>query len=208
MEKQYTDKKAKSAQLTNPVAETKKAKIDVKAQSSAVDQEKTEANKSLDTKQEAAAGSENKEPAKPTKKEVSKIKKEEATARGLNLHASKKHCMYICNFIKNKSIDEAMVELQKVIKLQRPIPFKGEIPHRSYPGMMSGRYPVKASKEFVYMLKALKGNALVNGLELERTRISFGSANWASRPSKKGGARFKRTHVLLKAKEFSQGEKK
>ena len=87
------------------------------------------------------------------------------------------------------------------------IPFKGEIPHRSYPGMMSGRYPVNASKQFIYLLKALRGNVITNGLELEKTKIAEATANWASRPQKRGGARFKRTHVLLKAREKMEAKK-
>ena len=138
---------------------------------------------------------------------VEKIKKEEAIAKGTNMSASKKHCMYICTFIKNKPIDLAIRELQDVIAMKRPIPFKGEIPHRSYPGMMSGRYPVNASKEFIYLLKALKGNVIVNGIDLDKARISFASATWASRASRRGGTRFKRAFVLLKAKEFTAKEK-
>lgn len=146
---------------------------------------------------------EKKEEKPAQKKAPQKIsKKEEAIARGVNLHTSKKHCMYICKFIKNKEIDKSIEELNEVIKMKRPIPFKGEIPHRSYPGMMSGRYPIKASKEFIYLLKGLKGNVLVNGMDLDKTRIYFASATWDSRPAKKGGMRFKRAFVVLKAKEF------
>ncbi len=131
------------------------------------------------------------------------IKKEDAIAQGMSLHASKKHCMYICNFIKHKPIDLAMKNLEEVIHFKRPIPFKGEIPHRGK-GMMSGRYPVKASKMFIALLKGLKGNVLVNGLDLDKTRIYLASASWASRPLKKGGSEAKRTNVILKAKEFSK----
>jgi len=114
--------------------------------------------------------------------------------------------MYICDFIKNKPIDQAIQELQSVISFKRPIPFKGEIPHRSFPGMMSGRYPVNASIAMINLLKALKGNVIANGMDLSVTRIYFGCANRASRPSKAGGARFKRANVLLKAKEFPQNK--
>lgn len=194
MEKQYTPKKAKAALLSNPAVESSKVSPELKA----------------DKEASAVSGAQApvKIESKPVKQEVKKGKKEEAIARGLNLHASKKHCMYICDFIKNKSIDSALSDLQSVISLKMPIPFKGEIPHRSYPKMMSGRYPVKASKQFIYILKALKGNVIVNSLELEKTRITFASANWASRPSKRGGARFKRTHILLKAREVNSEENK
>lgn len=149
-----------------------------------------------------------KKEASPAPIQQMKQKKEEAIAKSLNLHSSKKHCMYICNFIKNKSIDRAIQELQEVIKLKRIIPFKGEIPHRKGPGIMSGRYPVKTSKCFIYILKALKGNAIVNGLDLDKTRIYIASASWDSRPSRKGGARFKRSYVLLKAKEMVKNQSK
>nr|AJS12643.1 50S ribosomal protein L22P [uncultured archaeon] len=137
-------------------------------------------------------------------------KKDEAVARGLSLHASKKHCMYISSFIKNKSIDSAISDLEKVIKLKKIVPFKGEIPHRKGKGMMSGRYPVSASKLFISMLRGLKGNVLVNGMDLEKTRIYSSSSSWASRPLRKGSVQGKRTNVVITAREFNkkQGEKK
>ena len=100
-----------------------------------------------------------------------------------------------------------MERLSEVIKFKRVIPFKGEIPHRSQLGVMAGRYPIKASEYFITLLKGLKGNAIQNGLDLDKTRIYFGSANWASRPGRKGGTRFKRAHILLKAKEFTGAKK-
>ena len=146
------------------------------------------------------------EQKKESKKESlkqTKEKKEEAVARGLSLHVSKKQCMYICRFIKNKSIDKAILDLEQVIKLKRAIPFKGEIPHRK--GMMSGRYPVKASKLFINLLKGLKGNVSVNNLDLDKTVIYFASANWASRPLRREGRKAKRTSVTLKAREIQGG---
>src|SRR3989344_1393560 len=88
---------------------------------------------------------------KETKKEEKK-KKEEAIARGVSLRASKKHCMYICSFIKGKNIDKAIEDLEEVLMFKRPIPFKGEIPHRKGK-IMSGRYPVKVSAMMINVLK-------------------------------------------------------
>lgn len=141
------------------------------------------------------------------KKEIVKVKKELAIARGASLPISKKHSMYICNFIKNKDIDTAIKELEQVVKLKRAIPYKGEIPHRKG-DMMSGRYPVSASKHFINLLKALKGNAIVNGLEIEKTRIVSGSPSWARRPMKSGGRAAKRTNIILTAKEVNKEKKK
>lgn len=145
-----------------------------------------------------------KEVKKDSKKPIIS-KKEEAVAKGVSVHMSKRHGMYISTFIKGKKIDQAIEELQEVIKLKRAIPFKGEIPHRKG-DMMSGRYPVNASKIFISLLKALKGNSIVNGLDLEKTRIFFAHSTLASRPSRRNG-KAKRAHITLKAKEFnSQNE--
>ncbi len=126
-------------------------------------------------------------------------KKEEAVARGISLPISKKHSMYICSFIKNKHVESAIEDLEQVLKFKKAVPYKGEIPHRH--GMMSGRYPINASKAFISVLKGLRGNIAVNGLDVSKTRIHLASASWASRSQKKGGARFKRTHIVIKARE-------
>jgi large subunit ribosomal protein L22 len=143
--------------------------------------------------------------AQEPKKEVKLVKKDEAIANALSIHASKKHCMYICNFIKGKKIDDAIKDLNEVIKLKRAIPFKGEIPHRK--GMHSGRYPISACKLFIPLLKGLRGNAIVNQMDLDKARITYACSNWASRPQRRGGVKAKRAHVLLKARE-TQGDKK
>lgn len=141
------------------------------------------------------------------KVEVKKVKKEEAIVNGLSMHASKKQCMYICKFIKNKKIDAAIADLEQVMKLKKVVPFKGEIPHRSAPGVMSGRYPVKVSGQFIYLLKGLKGNSASNGLDLEKTRITFASASWAARHARSNG-KAKRTNVVLKATEIKSSSEK
>lgn len=166
-------------------------------------------HKTSEEKQEEKKVETKVEEKKPEAKAAPKIvKKDEAVAKGNNLHASKKQCMYICAFIKNRPVDDSIADLIQVTKLRKVIPFKGEIPHRSAPGVMSGRYPVNASKLFIPLLKSLKGNIIANQMDLDKSRITFASASWASRPSKKGGGRFKRTNVILKAKEIQPKEEK
>ena len=175
-----------------------------KDQALKTDENESKESKEMPAKLEQKTDEKSIEKKEDNKPKIDLKKKDEAVARGLNLHASKKHCMYISNFIKGKSIDRSIKELGEVIKFKRAIPFKGEIPHRSQPGIMSGRYPIKASKQFISLLKGLKGNAETNGLDLNKTRIYFASSTWDSRPSKKGGMRFKRAFVVLKAKEFNK----
>ena len=142
------------------------------------------------------------------KKEEEKLpKKDEAIAFGKSFHISKKQGMYICSFIKNKKIDDTIKELGEVILMKRAVPFKGEIPHRKGQGMMSGRYPVKAAGLVINLLKSLKGNILVNGMDLDKTRINFASSSWATRPMRSNRREGKRTHIILKAKEILEEKK-
>jgi len=164
---------------------------------------KTEEKKEEKMENKMETKTEEKKEEKVEKKPEKKIaKKEEAVARGVSLPLSKKHSMYICSFIKNKTVDTAIKELNEVLLFKRAIPFKGEIPHRHDLGMMSGRYPIKAVTHFIQVLKGLRGNILANGMDLEKSKIYIASANWASRPARRGGMRFKRAHIILKAKEM------
>ena len=109
--------------------------------------------------------------------------------------------------LKTKKIDNAIEDLELVLKMKKYVPFKGEIPHRKGPGM-SGRYPLKAAKLFINMLKGLKGNVIANQMDLDKTRISLASATNASRPLRRGNVEAKRTNVILKAKEIISQKKK
>jgi len=114
----------------------------------------------------------------------------------LNLSISTKQSIAICNFIRNKNIEKAILELEDAAKMKIPIPMRGEIPHKK--GIMSGRYPVKSIKEFIRLLKSLKSNAIANELELEKVKIAC-IANVAARPYRRfGRKRFKRTNVEIK----------
>lgn len=191
-EKKEQKKKIEAKPL--PVDKEKAKEIEEK-----MHQEKAE----KETKEEAKSETK----AEEKKKEKTAVKKEEAVARGVSLPISKKHSMYICSFIKHKKIDNAIADLEQVIKMKRAVPFKGEIPHRKEQGIMSGRYPVTAAGYFINLLKGLKGNVIVNGLDLENTTICLASASWASRPMRSGGRLAKRTNILLKAKEIKEAKK-
>ena len=150
-----------------------------------------------------------KKEVKEQKAEIKPAPKEkkggEAIVNGRSLHMSKRHGMYICKFIKNKTIDNAMKDLEDVMLFKRAVPFKGEIPHRKGK-IMSGRYPINASHIFIKILKGLKGNAISQGLNLDKTKISFATSNWASRPTRSDGRHGKRTHIVLKAMEIENAK--
>ncbi len=124
-------------------------------------------------------------------------KKSEAVVNGRDLRISTKHSVAVCNFIKNKNIDDALAHLEEVSKMKRAIPMRGEIPHRKGK-MMSGRYPINAVKAFMILLKSLKANAINHELELEKVKLAC-MANVASRPMKRHGqGKHKRSHVQIK----------
>jgi hypothetical protein len=72
-----------------------------------------------------------------------------------------------------------------------------EVPHRK--GMMAGRFPRNASREFILLLKQLRANSSVNSIE--NPIIVLARADKASRPYRRGGVRAKRTHVYLEARD-------
>lgn len=145
---------------------------------------------------------EKKEPGKKEIKKETKIihfKKNEAIARGFDLQISTKDSIALCRFIKGKKIDEAVKDLELVLKKKKAVPMKGEIPHRRGK-IMGGRYPVNAIKVFIKLIKTLEANSRQNGLP-ENSKIIFANANIASMPyGRFGRYRKKRTHVVLMTK--------
>jgi ribosomal protein L22 len=170
-----------------------------------IKEEEVENKKIKETDGEIKEGEDKKKIESKKSKEKEIPKKEFVVARGINVHSSTKHFKYICSHIKGRKIDNAISEMESVLKYKVAVPFKGEIPHRK--GMMSGRYPVKASGEMIKVLKALKGNALNNNMDIDKTIIFTASANIGKRPAKRKNRKGKRTHIALTAKEIVEKNK-
>jgi len=183
------------------MAEKEKQKIE----SGEEEPEKKVAETKEEKKQEAEKSEKEIKKFEKKKKKLEKPKKTEAIVKANNLPISTKHSVAICKFIKNKKIDDALADLEEVIKEKKAVPMKGEIPHRRGK-MMSGRYLKKAAQQFIKLLKTLKGNAIVNGLD-EDVKIKIASANIGERPyGRFGFHRKKRSHVLLKAQKDKKQE--
>ena len=177
----------------------KEERAETKAEEN-VEETKTEADKE-ETKTEAGK-EETKTGQKPEEKkkaEQKKVKKELAFIKMSGLPISTKHSIALCRFIKGKTIERALEEMEKVAGGKLAVRMKGEIPHRHGIGMMSGRYPINAAKIFVKVLKSLEGNASVSGIN--EPVITLASASWGSRPMKRGGMKFKRTYLYIEARE-------
>lgn len=193
----------KNEKPTQPVKEEKKPG------------EKPEIKKDEIKKEEEKKEKKQKEEKKGKKKEKEKPKKEEAVVNAKDLPLSTKYSVAICNMIRKKKPQEAIDMLEKVLRKKLAVPCKGEIPHRKKGHrtckILSGKYPVKASNIFIKLLKNLIANANVNDLDTENIIITKAVANIAARPVKPtrlafGRKKFKRTHVVLVAKEIKNKE--
>ncbi len=94
-------------------------------------------------------------------------------AMGKELHVSRKHAYEIARTIKGMKLEKARGFLEDVAALERAVPYKRytrNIPHRK--GMCTGRYPQKAAKEFLKILKNAESNATYKGLDTENLRIT------------------------------------
>lgn len=171
---------------------------------------KTESNKKMPAVKEPVKVDKKIE-AKEIKSEKNvekKIKKSEARVNGRSLPISTKVGISLCKFLKGKTIDMAIKDLEQVTKLKKAVPMKGEYAHRKGK-IMSGKFPIRAASEVLLLVKSLKNNA--NQADLENPIIATAIANKAMQPYARGGrARKKRTHVTLVAieKKVKKQEKK
>lgn len=139
-----------------------------------------------------------KEEPKKEKIKQKKVKKTQTSVTREDTSLSPKACSSICKFIVGKTPDQAIKELEEVTKLRRAVPIKGEYAHRKGK-MMSGKYPVKAAKEFIIMLKSLNANAINHDLDVPM--ISEAYANKGTKVYASGGRIKKRAHIKIIAKE-------
>jgi large subunit ribosomal protein L22 len=104
-----------------------------------------------------------------------------ARAKANELPISPKHAIEIGNFIKKMTTNEAIAYLEEVTALKKPIPFKRfnrNVAHkRGLDKWDAGRFPVKASKSYIRLLKSAEKNAEYLGLDIENLKIIHVSAN-------------------------------
>jgi large subunit ribosomal protein L22 len=94
-------------------------------------------------------------------------------AMGKELHISKKHAHEIASAITGMKVNTARGFLEDVTELKQAVPYKrytSNVPHRK--GMCTGRYPQKAAKEFLRVLKNAESNATYKGLDSENLKIT------------------------------------
>ena len=103
-----------------------------------------------------------------------------AKASGRELRISPKHAREICKTIKGMMLEDAKNFLEDVIAMRRPVPFrryKKKVPHRrGLQGFCTGRFPVKAARYILRLLKEVEANAEFKGLNTEKLKIIHAAA--------------------------------
>lgn len=111
-----------------------------------------------------------------------------ARATGRELHISPKHSCEICRAIRGLPITSAIDLLENAISKKEAIPFRrfvSCVPHRRTNGFSKkrtgpGRYPVKAAKEILRVIKSAQSNAdkAIDDLgDIDNLRISTAAAS-------------------------------
>ncbi len=134
-----------------------------------------------------------------------------ASARGMNLSISPKQSIELSRYLRYQSVGFSKQFLEDVIQLKKPVPFRRfnrDMGHKA--GMSAGRFPRKAAKEFLALLKTVEANAQDKGLDTSDLKIIKILANRASTPVTGGRHRTgtKRTHLEIQVKERGKKDDK
>lgn len=96
-------------------------------------------------------------------------------AMGHELHISPKHAREICRTLRGMKVKNAVPYLEDVIALKKAVPFKRyrrNVAHKhGLVGWDAGRYPEKAARAILEVLKNASGNAEYKGMEPDKMRI-------------------------------------
>ncbi len=128
------------------------------------------------------------------------------TARALarNRPISSKHGVEISNTLRFRSVEYAKKFLEEVMALKRPVSFTRytlDVGHKA--GMSAGRYPQKAAREFLRLIKSVEANAQVKGLNTASLKIIKLITNRASPAPSAGRKRHTARHSHI---EIEVGE--
>ncbi len=132
-------------------------------------------------------------------------KENTATVNARLLPISTKHAIEICNFIRGRKVENAKKMLEEVTKQEIAVPFKRFNKDRGHKRKIGpGRYPIKASKEFIGLLESVNANAQFKGLNTSNMIIKKICANKASSSwhfGRKRRRKMKRTNIELVVEE-------
>lgn len=151
-----------------------------------------------------------KEAKKVEKKETKPMKEEDHIASVFvsDLAISTKQSVEVCNFLRNRRLEQAKSLLNEVIAKKRAVPFKRynrDTGHK--PGIAAGRYPIKTCKEILRLLDSVEANAENKALDTKNLvlfdiRANQGPGQWHY--GRKRRRKMKRTHIIIQVKELEK----
>jgi len=103
-----------------------------------------------------------------------------AKASGREIRVSHKHTREVCRTIKGMTLARAKEYLKNVLTKKQAVPFtryKKKAGHRrGLEKAFAGRYPLKAAKKVLIVIKSAEANAEDKGLDVDRLRIMHAAA--------------------------------
>jgi large subunit ribosomal protein L22 len=136
---------------------------------------------------------------------------EMALALGHDLGISTKDSIEICSRIRGKKVGRAKVMLESAVNLETPIKYTRFSEGASHkPGMGMGKYPVKASRAILALVKSAEANAQIKGLGKD-LMVAHALAQKGAKSPKYGRhlrRSAKRTHVEIGLVPVKKIEKK
>ncbi len=141
-------------------------------------------------------------------------KEQVAAAVSTNVHCSTKQAVMIANFVRGKTVKRAIRDLTEVINKSMAVPFTRFTEGAGHkPGIGPGKYPQKATKAFLQVIRSAAANAEDKGFDSDLKIISC-TANQGVKSMRYGrhrGRQRKSTHIevivtpVKKEKEKTNG---
>lgn len=127
-----------------------------------------------------------------------------AEARAQNQRVSQKHCVEIGRWLKDDKVERAKEKLKKVIDEEQPVPYtkyNRDLSHKK--GMGPGRYPVKAAKEMLRILKSVEENGKYKGLEnMKVSKVVINQGRRMRTPKRQRGRSPKSANINITVEEI------
>lgn len=137
---------------------------------------------------------------------IQSVEENMVKAYGRSLPLSTKVSVEIANFLRGRTVSDAKLRLNRVINHDEAVPFKrfnNGVGHRKGNGMAAGRFPQKASKAFLELIRQLEANAQNSGLD-ENLKLQHIAVHKAPGQQKSGRRMSKRSHIELVAVEIEE----
>jgi large subunit ribosomal protein L22 len=140
------------------------------------------------------------------------MKENMARALAKDLPISVKTSAEIASVVRGLSTAKAKAILGRVLEMKQAIPYKrfnDGVGHRKGAGIGQGRFPQKASQEFIKIIESVEANAQAKGLssELKIIHIAPQKGTNQYRPGRLRRRMFKRTHLEIVVEEIEKAPK-